>query len=206
MTDNELTLTQIFDEEGGDKGSFFTHKGESTNLAHNYTKIYDEVIGGYRHEPINVLEIGLWCPYFPGSSVRAWSRYFTKAIYYGVDIVDCKQLSKDRVNIDIVDQRNEESLNNFIKDKPKFKFIIDDGCHEEDAISISLGNLFPHLESGGVYFIEDLHVVDKTNLFKLVDNNFTSKFISEDKVKYINDNVEKCYFTNNDKLCVIYKK
>jgi hypothetical protein len=206
MLDNELTLSEIFNEEGGDKGSYFTHKNSTENISHNYTKVYDEIISPYRNDKINMLEIGLWCPYFPGASVRAWSRYLTAGTYYGIDIVDCKQLSKDRVIINIVDQKDEASINNFIKDKPKFKFIIDDGCHEEDAIIISLGNLFPQLENGGVYFIEDLHVVDKTNLFKLVDKTLSTDIISEDKVTYINENIEKCYFTEDGKMCVIYKK
>ena len=206
MTDKDLTLTNIFDEEGGDKGSKFNHENKTENLAHNYTTVYDDVIGPHRNDKIDLLEIGLWCPYFPGSSVRAWSRYFTNATYYGIDIVDCTQLESDTAKIAIVDQKSEEQLSNYIKDKPKFKFIIDDGCHEEDAIAISLGTLFPQLESGGVYFIEDLHVVDKTRLFNLVNKTFTSDFISDEKVKYINDNIDKCYFTTGDKLCVIYKK
>tara|TARA_R110000787_G_scaffold45333_2_gene110552 strand:- start:6813 stop:7433 length:621 start_codon:yes stop_codon:yes gene_type:complete len=206
MNNKKITLTEIFDEEGGDKGSYFTHKDSTENLAHNYTKVYDEVMSPFRDEEINLMEIGLWCPFFPGSSVKAWSRYFSKATYYGVDIVDCTQLASEGVNIDIMDQRNEKQMSSYIKDKPKFKFIIDDGCHEEDAIILSLGSLFPHLESGGMYFIEDLHVVDKTNLYNLVTNKFTSEYISEDKIKYINENVDRCYFSEDGKLCVIYKK
>lgn len=206
MLDNNLTLTNIFDEEGGDKGSKFNHTNSTENLAHNYATVYDDVIGPDRHNKINLLEIGLWCPYFPGSSVRAWSRYLTKGTYYGVDIVDCTHLSNKNTKISILDQKNEEHLDDYIKDKPKFDFIIDDGCHEEDAISISLGALFPQLKSGGVYFIEDLHVVDKTRLFDLVTKEFTSPYISKERVKYINDNITECKFLNNNKLCLIYKK
>jgi hypothetical protein len=205
MENNNITLTEIFDEEGGDKGSHFTHVDSQENLAHNYTAVYDEYMGEYRDKNITMLEIGLWCPYFPGASVRAWSRYFSSVRYYGIDIVDCTKLSSENVFIDIVDQRNENDLNNYIKDKPKFKFIIDDGCHEEDAIVISLGNLFPHLESGGIYFIEDLHVVDKKNLLKLVTKSFVSDYISEDKSGYINNNIRECFFSDDGKMCIIHK-
>jgi hypothetical protein len=95
---------------------------------------------------------------------------------------------------------------NYLKDKPKFKFIIDDGCHEEDAIIISLGELFPHLESGGIYYIEDLHVVDKTTLYGLFYKRFYSPIISLDKNKYINDNLDWCSFSPDGKLCIIKKK
>tara|TARA_R110001599_G_scaffold1706_5_gene8457 strand:- start:11734 stop:12339 length:606 start_codon:yes stop_codon:yes gene_type:complete len=200
-----MTLTDIFNEEGGDKGSFFSHIDQTENLAHNYTIIYDEYMKEYRDKNIAMLEIGLWCPYFPGASIRAWSRYFSTVQYYGIDIVDCTKLSSENVFIDIVDQRNENALNSYIKDKPMFKFIIDDGCHEEDAIVISLGNLFPQLESGGIYFIEDLHVVDKRNLLQLVTKTFTSEYISKDKLKYINDNIRECRFSDDGKMCIIHK-
>jgi len=201
-----LTLTEIFNQAGGDKGSYFTHVGSTKNVAHNYTKTYEKIMNAYRDDKFNLLEIGIWCPYFPGSSVKSWPQYFQNATYYGVDIVDCRHLESDRIKIDIVDQRKPESLSRFVKDKQKFKFIVDDGCHEEDAIIISLGFLFPMLESGGVYFIEDLHVVDKTFLSKLIDKNFTSKYIDQEKIDYINENIEKCYFENDNKLLIIHKK
>jgi hypothetical protein len=200
------TLTQIFNESGGDKGSFFTHVGSSENIAHFYTGVYEKIMENHRTEEINLLEIGIWCPFFPGASVKSWPTYFEKANYYGIDIVDCRHLSRERVNIDIVDQRSESSISNYLIGKPKFKFIIDDGCHEEDAITISLGAFFPQVESGGFYIIEDLHVVDKTNLRKLIHKEFTSKFISNDKLDYINQNIESCYFEKNEKMLIIKKK
>lgn len=203
---SKLTLTEIFDSIGGDKGSHFTHVGQTENLAHNYTKVYDEVMSPFRDEPINLLEIGLWCPYFPGASVKAWNLYFSKANYFGVDIVDCRQMSKERVSIDILDQKSELMIQKYLQDKPKFKFVIDDGCHQEDAIIISLGNLFPQVESGGIYFIEDLHVVNKLNLRKLLDKKLSSSYISKDKIDYINNNVESCNFDCGEKMLIIHKK
>ena len=38
----------------------------------------------------------------------------------------------------------------------QFDVIIDDGSHRPDHQQIALGFLFPHLRSGGLYFIEDL--------------------------------------------------
>jgi len=203
---NRESLTEIFNEMGSDKGSYFTHKNSTTNIAHNYTSTYDEIMTPFRDENINFLEIGLWSPYYPGASIKAWTKYFTKVKFYGIDIVDCRHLTNDNINISMLDQSNESELNEFIEGKPKFKFIIDDGGHTEHMIIKSLGTLFPHLESGGVYFIEDLHVVDKKNLYKLINKNFETNIISLDKIKYINENISSCYFTNNDKLCIIIKK
>jgi hypothetical protein len=199
-------LTEIFNTCGGDKGSYFTHTGAIENLAHNYTYVYEKYMSDFRDQDINLLEIGLWCPHFPGASIKAWNQYFTNINYYGIDIVDCTHMSDKKINISIVDQRNVTQIQDYLNDKPKFKFIIDDGCHEEDAIIISLGNFFPKLENGGIYFIEDLHVVDKKNLYELKNKKFNSNYLSQEQNDYINNNISECFFELKDKLCVIIKK
>lgn len=204
---NNKSLSEIFNSAGSDKGTYFTHKDQTQNIAHNYTLIYEQQMESYRHKPINFLEIGIWSPYYPGASVRAWTEYFTQVEYYGIDIVpDCKQLQNNKIHIDIVDQSSTEQLTEYIKNKPKFKFIIDDGCHEETAIITSLGVLFPQLESKGIYYIEDLHVVDKTQLYNLVYKNFNSTILTTDQLTYINNNIDWCNFTPDGKLCTIKKK
>ena len=204
---NLKSLTEIFNQEGSDKGTYFTHKGQTQNIAHYYTLIYEQHLEKFRNEEFNYLEIGIWSPYYPGASVRAWTRYFKNANFYGIDIEkDCKVLQQEKINIDIVDQTSESQLQDYIADKDKFKFIIDDGIHVEEAITISLGTLFPKLENGGLYFIEDLHVVDKTRLYGLVWRQFKTHIISDDKVKYINDNIDWCSFSPDGKLCIIKKK
>jgi len=202
-----LTLSEIFNKYGSDKGTYFTHVGQTQNIAHHYTWVYEQQFEKLRNEEFNLLEIGIWSPYYPGASVRAWTEYFTKVNFYGIDIMeDCKQLSKDKVNIDIVDQTSEQALSEYIKDKPLFKVIIDDGCHEERAILISLGTLFPHLESGGFYYIEDLHVVDKSRLYNLFWKRMQTDCISQDKVDYIQSNMDWCSFSPDGKLLIIKKK
>jgi hypothetical protein len=200
-----FTLTEIFDQEGSDKGSFFCHVGQTENLAHKYTYIYEQYMETFRDAPFNLLEIGICSPFYPGASLRAWYKYFTKAEIYGLDIVDCSGFCNDRVKTFIVDQTSKTQLTNFISTVPSFKFIIDDGCHDERAITISLGALFPVLESGGIYFIEDLHVVHKDNLLKLVDKKFYSPFISEQQLDYINANIASAVFSEDKKMCIIKK-
>lgn len=199
------TLTEIFDAEGGDKGSFFCHVGTSENLAHKYTYIYEQYMEAYRDQQFNMLEIGVCCPFFPGASLRSWYEYFPNARIFGLDIIDCSRFDNDRVKTFIVNQTSEIQLRRFLQDSPSFKFIIDDGCHDERAITISLGTLFPALESGGIYFIEDLHVVHKDNLLRLVDKKFTSPFIDQDKIDYINNHIAEAVFSQDQKMCIIKK-
>jgi len=202
----EKTLTEIFNEEGGDKGDYFCHDGTNENISHNYTKVYEKYFESYRNEEINFLEIGIWCEFFPGASIRAWNKYFKKCDYFGVDIVDCTNQNTDKITNFIVDQKNSRQLQDLITKIPELDFIVDDGCHQEDAIIISLGNLFPHLKSGGYYFIEDLHVVNDINLKKLVDKKFTTKYLNQEKIDYINNNIDKCEFVSDEKMCIIRKK
>lgn len=201
------SLSDIFNRCGSDKGTYFTHVGQNQNIAHYYTWVYEQQLEALRDEEFNLLEIGIWSPYYPGASVRAWTEYFTKVNFYGIDIAtDSLQLAKENVNIEIVDQTSEVELSNYIKDKPKFKVIIDDGCHEEKPIIVTLGTLFPQLESGGFYYIEDLHVVDKNRLYGLFWKKFSTDFISKDKVDYINSQTDWCSFSPDGKLLIIKKK
>lgn len=200
------SLTEIFNEFGSDKGSYFTHTNSTNNISHNYTKTYDELMSPYRDKEINFLEIGIWSPFYPGASVKAWTKYFNNVNFYGLDIEDCSHLSNDKIRIFVGDQSNEDFLKTVTDTTPNFRFIIDDGAHTDLHIIKSLGTLFHKLESGGIYFIEDLHVVNKTDLFKLVDKKFDTNLLDKEKIEYINNNIESCYFTNNDKLCVIVKK
>lgn len=201
-----LTMTEIFDEEGGDKGSFFCHVGTTENLAHGYTSVYEKYMEEYRDKPINLLEIGICSPYYPGASLRSWYRYLEQAEIFGIDIVDCSSFQNDRVRTFVVDQTSKTQLRVLADNTPTFRFIIDDGCHDHRAILISLGVLFSRLESGGIYFIEDLHVVDCTDLFKLKNNELSSQHITQEECDYINQNMADVFFSDDGKICVITKK
>ena len=116
-------LTDIFNKYGGDKGSYFTHVGSDINIAHNYTSVYEKYMEDSRDENFSMLEIGLWCPFFPGSSVKGWNEYFPNNKYYGIDIEDCTHFNNDKIQISIIDQTSEYMLTKYITDKPKQIFI-----------------------------------------------------------------------------------
>ncbi len=201
-----LTMTEIFDSEGGDKGSFFCHVGQTENLAHGYTQVYEKYMESCRSEPINILEIGICSPFYPGASLRSWYRYLEQAEIFGIDIVECSRFQNDRVKTFVVDQTSKLQLQVFADQMPSFRFIVDDGCHDHRAILISLGVLFSKLESGGVYFLEDLHVVDRTELLALKDRKLVTSHITREACEYINENIADVLFTDDNKMCVITKK
>lgn len=141
------TLDHLGLQWGTDKSSAF----------HNYTKIYEKYFSDVREKPIKFLEIG----FAKGFSAHMWEDYFQYADLYFIDInADTANLFHNfkRTKLYFLDQENPIELLNFIKDVGEgFDIIIDDGGHTMNQQIISFKTLFPHVKSGGIYIIEDLH-------------------------------------------------
>lgn len=123
---------------------------------HNYTKYYDCHFSPRRYEPLKVLEIGVW----EGASLRMWQQYFPQAQIVGADndIARCIQPLPDRVRLWEMNQSNLESLDNMARELGPWDIIIDDGSHVPLHQRITFEALWPHLNAGGLYCVEDLHV------------------------------------------------
>lgn len=143
-SEQHLTLDEIGILEGTDKSS----------LMNDYLSFYDSAFSAYRHQPINVLEIGLAA----GASLRTWRRYFTQAVLVGIDIdPSCLRFADKQVEIRIGSQSDPEFLAKVVSEFPP-TIVIDDGSHRTDDILFTFDRLFPILEPGGCYVIEDLWV------------------------------------------------
>lgn len=88
-----------------------------------------------------------------------WKRYFSNAISItGIDIDDsCKRFESDKVKVYIGDQENVRFLNYVEDNEGPFDIIIDDGGHTMKQQINTFYALFPKLNNGGIYVIEDLH-------------------------------------------------
>lgn len=128
---------------------------DKSPLCHYYTKIYESYFREHKNKPLKFLEIGI----FQGSSVRMWEEYFPKADLHFIDITyDYMRLQPTRASLHLCDQSKKGDLEALIeKIGGEFDVIIDDGGHYMDQQIISFETLFPHLKSGGLYVIEDLH-------------------------------------------------
>ncbi len=122
---------------------------------HYYTQWYNFHFKDIRDKKINILEIGVAA----GCSLNMWSKYFKNSNIYGIDITN-KNIKKDVLrNFDIFigDQSDKKFLKkvcNSVSDG--FDIIIDDGSHIPDNQIVTFKYLFPRLNTGGVYVIEDL--------------------------------------------------
>lgn len=159
------SLTELANQFGTDKGTI----GPSDHWqALNYTDVYAAYLESLRDRPIRLLEIGVgatgdrWDARIVhgrnsgGASIKMWEAYFPKAEIVAIDINPAAYLDNDRIQTFVVDQSNAPELHEFIVKQPPLDVIIDDGSHHPAHQQLTLSLLFPKLNSGGLYIIEDL--------------------------------------------------
>jgi hypothetical protein len=186
-------LTHIANKYNSDKGDEYL-------CAHNYTKWYEEIIEKYddiiKNRKINLLEIGLnRTNQNDIPSLKLWNDYFNKNInIYGFDI--CTDFLKfngkyDNIKIYAGDQGDHNDLAQLKENK--YLIIINDGSHMSKHQQISFKNLWPQVESGGVYIIEDLHYQPMIDIKK---NDTKELFLSWAKNDYkTTDYIDSCETT-----------
>jgi hypothetical protein len=129
-----------------------TDKSSASYLAWDYLSSYDRLFRPWRDKTINMIEIGIK----EGNSVRLWHRFFKSAAIVGVDIdPQCKQWAGGRVVVEIGSQADPAFLARITGTYPP-TIVLDDGSHQAEHIVFTFEHVFPKLEAGGVYVIEDL--------------------------------------------------
>jgi hypothetical protein len=128
---------------------------------HGYDVLYDRYFNNIRTSTGNILEIGS-----RRGSTQLWRDYFPNATIISADIAE-----HNTTNINNVwgipnaigyrfDQSSENDHLKLIESFKNFDIIIDDGPHRSYEQILSLRLLFPYLNKGGIYVIEDLHNTD----------------------------------------------
>jgi len=101
-----------------------------------------------------LLEIGVK----DGGSLWMWKKYFPDTEIVGIDYdKKCKQWEGEGIEIYIGDQTDGRFLNKVNEDVGPFDIVIDDGSHKMFDQKFTFALLFPLLNDGGIYVIEDLH-------------------------------------------------
>jgi hypothetical protein len=126
---------------------------DKCSLSHGYLDHYERILGKWRHEPITLIEIGV----FGGASLRMWGEYFDHATIVGIDIQpDCVRHAQGRCEVEIGSQDDVAFMDGLGR-RRRPDIVIDDGSHINDHIILTFRTMFPHLQPGGVYIVEDLH-------------------------------------------------
>jgi len=148
---------------------------------HDYFRnVYQKLLGGLKDIDFTLLEVGVYY----GFSMGVWREYFTKATIIGVEInpynlyayrpnhgdgfgpltmlqrwwgeasVNTEAFYNNYKNCTIIygDATKEETFKNIV---PKLDVVIDDGSHNLDEINKTFDILYPRLNKGGMYIIED---------------------------------------------------
>lgn len=127
--------------------------------SHWYARHYDFHFTPFRRRRMNVLEIGVGGyrdAASGGQSLRMWRDYFPNAHIYSLDIYDKSALQEERITIFQGSQNDPEFLRGIMARIGGADIIVDDGSHVSEHVITSFHTLFPLLNDGGIYAIEDL--------------------------------------------------
>ena len=151
-------LTALADKYGSDKGS----------TKHRYTELYHMLFHPYRQRKITFLEMGLLIggpeqgydkdrETSDLPSIRMWLEYFPKAQIHGLDVSDFSWFEHERFTFHRCDMDDRDEIAESIEEiSPAPTIVIDDASHASHHQQQAFLEIFPRLESGGLYVIEDL--------------------------------------------------
>lgn len=126
---------------------------------HHYIPYYKTHFSPFRYKKISLLEIGVGGydrPDKGGNSLRMWKRYFPFGKIYSIDIYDKSPQEEKRIKIFKGSQIDHDFLDKVIDNIGNpLDIIIDDGSHINGHVIDSFQYLFPKLNHGGIYIIED---------------------------------------------------
>lgn len=144
-------LNQIGLKYNTDKASIWKSDNQPC-YGHNYLESYELFLKPLKQEKFTLVELGC----FQGASLKMWKEYFKKAEIVGVDLhEDLKSLTQERISF-ICSDATSPKLIKKLSSFNNIKCIIDDCSHAWADQRRSFEMLFPILESGGYYIIEDL--------------------------------------------------
>jgi len=143
---------------------------------HNYIRVYNYFLQDKRSEELTLCEIGLLRDRFQISSkedrnseggsreaystapsLSMWREYVPKATIIGFDISSFEEPKDEKCFIVQGDQSSRDDLKKILDIEKKLDVVIEDALHASPHQQINLSYLFPHLVSGGLFFMEDLH-------------------------------------------------
>ena len=180
--------------------------GTDKKGSHFYTPHYMTHLERFRYRKINLLELGVGGyknPHSGGKSLRMWKKYFPFGNIFSIDIYDKSSLQEDRITIFKGSQVDKIFLNKVIEKIGEIDIIIDDGSHINEHVIEAFNILFPILQDGGIYVIEDTQTSywdefggDSKNLKnpKTIMNYFKSLTDALNNQEFLIPNYKQNYF------------
>lgn len=142
-----------------DLPSLAKHFGTDKWGVHRYAQHYERHLEHLKNEEFTLLEIGIGGyrrEKAGGASLRMWKAFFPRAQIVGLDIYDKSFVNEPRIRAYRGSQTDAAMLRTIVSDVDRLLVVIDDGSHRSEDIKETFSVLFPLLEDGGIYAIEDL--------------------------------------------------
>ena len=149
-----------------------------------------------REKEYSFLEIGnRWA-----GALWGWRVYLPKSKIYGLDIDPNTQHfatgdAKNGIKIHEGSQTDVKLLKNIHKEAGKLDIIVDDGGHTMTQMKTSFETLWPLLEDGGIYIIEDIQCCYWPDF----EGKYKGKNSFIELIKSFIDNIHSCYYKKNGK-------
>ena len=174
---------------------------------HTFTEFYHDYMVKYTNP--RLLEIGI----YHGASLKMWEEFFGSPIIVGLDIEPNKQYESANIKTIVADQRKPEELLKCLEVCNEYDIIVDDGGHTMQQQLVTIATLFPHLKSGGLYVLEDLHTSFMGEQYNIYRDSLTAydfiyrvknkleletPYVSPTQLEYIRNNVELIEFFKKD--------
>lgn len=126
----------------------------------HYLDIYEQYVSKFRNKQPTILEVGL----NRGGSLEMWNDYFEgNCTIYGVDYKkeSClgipKKLNAENIHVELGDQSDRKFWQSYLKNKPQFDIVIEDGGHQPIQQIVTFEETFGNVSQNGVYICEDTH-------------------------------------------------
>ena len=117
---------------------------------HDFLRKYQFFLEPWKNDAFTFLELGI----FNGQSLKMWRDFFPNARVVGVDINPSAVNYVPDMECKIGDLGNIDFLTSLQSYKPRL--VIDDASHIWSHQLNAFFTLFPHLQPGGIYIIEDI--------------------------------------------------
>ncbi|BBM83536.1 putative methyltransferase [Candidatus Uabimicrobium amorphum] len=121
----------------------------------HYFDIYHRHLKRFIGQKVSILEVGV----YSGGSLEMWRSYLgDESHIYGVDIEpSCKSYENEYTSIFIGDQQDRGFWQHLKKQVAGVDIVIDDGGHMPEQQRVTLEELLPFINPGGIFVCEDVH-------------------------------------------------
>ena len=155
---------------------------------HHYFEVYHRYFEKFIGQNPTILEIGV----FRGGSLEMWNDYFDgECTIYGIDMdPSCADIEVPNSEIIIGDQSSASFWEMFKERGIEFDIIIDDGGHHMNQQITTLEQMYPEVQEGGFYLVEDTH----TSYWKEYSGGLRAEGTFMEFAKHLVDAMNSCHF------------